>query len=50
VNVMDSVNIGTVTLNKRAKARSIGSPEYEDLKLRKEGRNQGPKALKYRRR
>ena len=33
--VTNSVNIGTVALNKRAKARSIGSSEYKNLKLKK---------------
>ena len=33
--VMNSVNNRTVTLNKRAKARSIGSSKYKNLKLKK---------------
>ena len=32
---MNSVNSGPVMRHRRAKARSIGSPKYEDLKLRK---------------
>ena len=34
VSVTNSVNRGTVTLNKRAKARSIGSSKYKNLKLK----------------
>jgi hypothetical protein len=33
--VTNSVNIRTVTLNKMTKARSIGSSEYKNLKLKK---------------
>src|SRR5271167_1004396 len=44
VTVTNSVNIGAVTLKNRAKARSIGSSKYKNLKLKKkeEKRAGGP--------
>jgi hypothetical protein len=40
VSATNSVNIGAVTHQNRAKARSIGSSKYENLKLKKKERRE----------